>query len=174
MRVLFKWRADGIEFMKVLFVCMGNICRSPTAQGVFEKMAAERDMAFDVVVDSAGTHAYHCGEPPDRRSQSAAERRGIDISGQRARQVETEDFDRFDIILGMDRSNIVALARKCPPRHHKRLRLLMDFAPDEYPNNVPDPYYGGAKGFDQVLDMIEAACAGLLDQIKQNPPLRTR
>ncbi|NNF15744.1 MAG: low molecular weight phosphotyrosine protein phosphatase [Gammaproteobacteria bacterium] len=152
--------------MKVLFVCMGNICRSPTAQGVFEKLAAERGMLLDVMVDSAGTHAYHVGEPPDHRSQAAAERRDVDISGQRARQVTVEDFDLFDLVIAMDRQNLMALSRLCPPRHHNRLRLFMDFGPAGLPQNVPDPYYGGTQGFEDVLDIVEAACHGLLDHIQ--------
>jgi protein-tyrosine phosphatase len=153
--------------MKVLFVCMGNICRSPTAHGVFFNLLADRDLLDDIAVDSAGTHAYHSGEPPDKRAQAATQKQNIDISPLRARQVTAEDFVNFDFIIGMDNDNMRILRSKCPHRYQGRLHLLMDFAPDEYPDHVPDPYYGGVQGFDQVLEMVTVACENLLNHIQK-------
>ena len=142
--------------MKVLFVCTVNICRSPTAEGVMRKMAS----GLDIHVESAGTHDYHVGEPPDERSQRHAERRGYDLSAQRARQVSPEDFLRFDLILAMDRGHLRQLERLRPAEHRARLRLLLG------DRDVPDPYYGGAEGFEQVLDLVEDACRSLLEEIR--------
>jgi protein-tyrosine phosphatase len=153
--------------VKVLFVCMGNICRSPTAQGVFEKLVAESDLAEVMHIDSAGTHAYHIGESPDARASEAAQRRGIDLSRQHARRVSAEDFEVFDYVLAMDRSNIEDLAGLYQPEHSSKLRLLLEYAPGLETREVPDPYYGGATGFERVLDMIEQASAGLLADIRQ-------
>lgn len=152
--------------VRVLFVCMGNICRSPTAQGVFRRLLEQEGLSDLVEVDSAGTHAYHVGEPPDPRAQEAAARRGIDLSGQRARQALAEDFERFDYLLVMDQDNYHALSALCPPGHEKKLGLFMDFAPDWRTREVPDPYYGGANGFERVLDMVEDAARGLLADIR--------
>lgn len=151
----------------VLMVCMGNICRSPMAQGVFEHLVAEAGLAPMFEIDSAGTHAYHVGEPPDRRAQETALRRQIDLRSQRARQVEVTDFSRFDYVLAMDRQNLTALQRLCPPEHQHKLSLYLDYAPHIGEEEVPDPYYGGPSGFERVYDMVEAAGRGLLDHIGQ-------
>ncbi len=144
--------------MKVLFVCTGNICRSPTAEGVLKEMARKEKLA--VHVESRGTHDYHVGEPPDARAQQHAKRRGYDLSAQRARHVSKSDFETFDLIVAMDRGHLRMLQRTCPAEHRGKLRL---FLPDR---DVPDPYYGGPDGFEQVLDMVEEACRGLLAEIR--------
>lgn len=151
----------------VLFVCMGNICRSPTAEGVFRKLLAEQGLADRVRVDSAGTHAYHIGEPPDERATRAAAQRGIDIRQQRARLVTVDDFHRFDYVLAMDHDNLNALRALCPSGREQRLRLFLSFAPQLKLTEVPDPYYGGPTGFDRVLDLVEAAGQGLLEEIQR-------
>jgi protein-tyrosine phosphatase len=151
--------------MRVLFVCMGNICRSPTAEGVFRHAVEQRGDRIAVEIDSAGTHDYHIGEPPDRRAISAAQRRGIDLSGLRARAVEDEDFARFDLILAMDRDNLDLLQRRAPSHHRERIKLVMEYAPEAYTREVPDPYYGGPKGFEEVLDLLEQASQGLLREL---------
>ncbi|MCH8237401.1 MAG: low molecular weight phosphotyrosine protein phosphatase [Proteobacteria bacterium] len=153
--------------VKVLFVCLGNICRSPTAEGVFHTLVEKRGLGGRVTVDSAGTGAWHIGSPPDRRAQAAARQRGIDLSGQRARQAKTGDFHRFDYILAMDADNHRNLAQMCPPGEEHRLHLFLDFAPELKTRDVPDPYYGGDGGFEAVLDMIEAASEGLLADIQE-------
>jgi protein-tyrosine phosphatase len=153
--------------VKVLFVCMGNICRSPTAHGVFEHMLNEQGLVAAIEVDSCGTHAYHIDEAPDRRSQQVAEQRGIGLGHLRARRVEMSDFEYFDYILAMDRDNLSILESLCPSQHADKLSLFLDFAPSRSESEVPDPYYGGPKGFDIVLDMVEAASEGLLDDIRQ-------
>ena len=157
--------------IKVLFVCMGNICRSPTAQGVFEKLLSETQLAQRIMVDSAGTHAYHVGEAPDHRAQTSASRRGIDLSKQRARRVNVEDFHVFDYVIAMDTDNKQSLLTICPDEHHPKITLFMEHAPDYEQISVPDPYYGGVSGFEKVLDMIEAASAGLLERIKRDREL---
>ena len=157
--------------VSVLFVCMGNICRSPTAQGVFARLVEDHGLADFIVIDSAGTHAYHIGEPPDARASAAAMNRGIDLSSQRARRVSPEDFERFDYVLAMDSDNYEILAASCPSGFESRLRLFLEFAPDLDAREVPDPYYGGTSGFERVLDMIEMASAGLLADIRQQHDL---
>jgi len=152
--------------MKVLFVCLGNICRSPTAEAVFRQVLASDAVDLRIEVDSAGTHAYHIGEPPDPRTQAAARRRGIDMSHLRARQVHASDFEEFDLILAMDRENLAELKRRCPPRLQERVRLLLEYA-SAAELEVPDPYYGGEAGFEQVLDLIEQASRGLLDDLRR-------
>lgn len=142
---------------RILFVCTGNICRSPTAEGVLRQLAARMEIALHV--ESAGTHDYHAGEPPDRRAQHHARERGYDLSGQRARQLRKRDFEEFDVIVAMDRGHLQILQRHCPPQHRAKLRMLVNG------HDVPDPYYGGPEGFEQVLDMVEAACLGLLHEI---------
>ena len=154
--------------VKVLFVCTGNICRSPTAEGVFDKLVKEAGLADDVHVESAGTTAYHVGEPPDRRSQAAARQRGIDLSQQRARQVNEADLRTFDYILAMDEGHLNDLARIARTPPGTRLSRFLDFAPDRLEQDVPDPYYGGPNGFENVLDMIEDASRGLLEDIRAN------
>jgi protein-tyrosine phosphatase len=156
--------------MKVLFVCMGNICRSPTAHGVFARYLRERAPELDVGVDSAGTHDYHVGSPPDPRAIAAAARRGVDLTAQRARLVEVADFQRHDLIVAMDRLNREVLLDLSPAAYRERVRLLMEFAgvplDDGEQLDVPDPYYGGAVGFERVLDLVEQAADGLLAEIR--------
>lgn len=151
----------------VLFVCMGNICRSPTAEAVFRHLLEEQGLSGLITTDSAGTHGYHIGEPPDERARRTALGRGVDLSDLRARRVTAEDFTIFDFILAMDRDNFRTLAQLCPPVHHGKLKLFMDFAPDLGVREVPDPYYGGPLGFEQVFDLIEAAAWGLLEDLRQ-------
>lgn len=158
--------------MRVLFVCMGNICRSPTAEGVFREHARRHAPGLDIEIDSAGTHAYHVGEPPDPRTIAAATRRGIDLTDLRARQVLDDDFERFDLILAMDRLNHATLLDRSPPEHHERIRTLLEFAGKTAPADVPDPYYGGARGFDDVLDLVESAVEGLLTEIRRRSGVR--
>jgi protein-tyrosine phosphatase len=151
--------------MRILFVCMGNICRSPSAEGVFRSLLAARAPQLTIEIDSAGTHDYHVGEAPDERSIAAARRRGIDMSALRARTVSASDFDDFDLILAMDEQNLRELRRRAPAHRHERIRLLMEFAPQASMRAVPDPYYGGAQGFEQVLDLLEEAAEGLLKEL---------
>ncbi|MCE4554052.1 low molecular weight protein-tyrosine-phosphatase [Pelomonas cellulosilytica] len=150
---------------RILFFCMGNICRSPTAEGVMRARLAAAGL--DVEVDSAGTHGYHVGEPPDERSQQHALKRGYDLGALRARRLEARDFERFDLVLGMDDDNLAHAARLCPPAQRHRLQLLMDYAPDAGSRHVPDPYYGGEAGFERVLDLVEAACDGLIATLRR-------
>jgi protein-tyrosine phosphatase len=152
--------------VKVLFVCMGNICRSPTAEGVFREHVRRHAPGLDIEIDSAGTHAYHVGEPPDPRTVRAAARRGIDLASLRARQVQDEDFERFDLILALDRLNHATLIERSPPEHHARIRTLLEYAGAGVPGDVPDPYYGDARGFDDVLDLVQSAADGLLAEIR--------
>jgi protein-tyrosine phosphatase len=152
--------------VEILFVCMGNICRSPTAQGVFESLLSETDLANRVHTDSAGTHAYHVGEQPDRRATQAAASRGIDLTTQRARRVEVEDFTRFDYVLAMDTSNLDDLLNICPEQHRDKVRLFLEFADTNSRRDVPDPYYGGTQGFERVLDLVEEGAQGLLEDIR--------
>tara|TARA_R110000822_G_scaffold34103_9_gene97065 strand:+ start:1385 stop:1846 length:462 start_codon:yes stop_codon:yes gene_type:complete len=149
---------------RILFVCLGNICRSPSAEGVFASRLQQSALAQQVQIDSAGTGGYHTGEPPDRRATAAALKRGYDLRAQRARAVADEDFSRFDLILAMDQSNLDNLRARAPADAKAQLGLFMAFAPD-WPAEVPDPYYGGDDGFEQVLDMLEAASAGLLEHL---------
>jgi protein-tyrosine phosphatase len=156
----------------VLMVCMGNICRSPTAEGVFRHLVREAGLERQVVIDSAGTHDYHVGAPPDHRSEHHAALRGYDLSELRARQVSRRDFERFDLICAMDWDNLELLEEQCPAEHRHKLRRLMEFAPPHLGEVVADPYYGGTDGFERVLDHVEAACRGLLDHVTQRlaPP----
>lgn len=151
--------------IRVLFVCMGNICRSPTAEGIFRAHVRAAGLSQAIATDSAGTHGYHVGEPPDRRAIEAAARRGVDITDLRARRVQVEDFKRFNLVLAMDRENLTQLNRLCPGDAVERPRLFMDFAPQIEARDVPDPYYGGADGFEHVLDLVETASRGLLDHL---------
>ena len=153
--------------IKVLFVCMGNICRSPTAEGVFRHLLRENNLEDLVDVDSAGTHGYHVGEAPDQRTQRAAARRGYDLSGIRARKVARQDLEYFDLILAMDRNSLEALLIVCPPDRADRLGLFMDYSKNFDDDEVPDPYYGLGHGFDLVLDMVEDATNGLVDIVKE-------
>ena len=152
--------------IRVLFVCMGNICRSPTAEGVFHHKVTQADMHDRIAIDSAGTHAYHVGNPPDPRSQEAARKRNIDLSTQRARRVSPEDFEVFDYIIAMDESNRDDLLAICPSGHEEKVRLFLEFADTEQ-TEVPDPYYGQGRGFEIVLNLVEDAAEGLLAHIKE-------
>ncbi|HEC17943.1 MAG TPA: low molecular weight phosphotyrosine protein phosphatase [Gammaproteobacteria bacterium] len=152
--------------VKVLFVCMGNICRSPTAEGVFAKQVRDAGLEHLIEIDSAGTHAYHVGEPPDPRAQKTASKRGIDLSSLRARRAVAEDFEVFDYVLAMDRDNQQGLQDICPPGMEHKLQLFLSYAPNLEHDEVPDPYYGGPLGFERVLDMIEEAAEGLLQDIQ--------
>lgn len=147
---------------RVLFVCLGNICRSPTAEAVFRAFLAREAPGLAVEVDSAGTHAFHAGSAPDERAIAAAARRGFDLSPLRARVVTMADFERFDLLLAMDEQNFRQLRRLAPPALRPRVRRLLDFAPHLQRRDVPDPYYGGATGFEEVLDLVEEAARGLL------------
>ncbi len=151
--------------VRVLFVCMGNICRSPTAQGVFERLVEREGFSQQIKTDSAGTHAYHVGEPPDSRAQQCALRRGVDLSQQRARRVKESDFNDFHYVLAMDRDNYSNLRQLCPPGLDDKLGLFLEYAAECQIQEVPDPYYGGARGFDRVLDLVEQASQGLLSDI---------
>ncbi len=153
---------------KVLFVCLGNICRSPTADAVFKKMVAEAGLEDLISVDSAGTGSWHIGHPPDRRATVAAAQRGYDLSLLRARQIVKEDFSQFDHILAMDAQNLADLNAMCPPGRNEKVRLFLDYAPEAGLTDVPDPYYGGEDSFDHVLDLVESAAAGLLNQLNQH------
>ncbi|MCW9078687.1 MAG: low molecular weight phosphotyrosine protein phosphatase [Gammaproteobacteria bacterium] len=155
------------EMVKVLFVCMGNICRSPTAHGVFRALVEKEGLSQAVEIDSAGTHAYHVGSAPDRRAQATAQERGIDISDLVARRVEPDDFDLFDFVVAMDQDNYMSLSEICPDRHVDKIYMFMDFADHMRTREVPDPYYGGPSGFDRVFDLVEAASEGLLQEIRQ-------
>lgn len=155
------------EKIQILFVCMGNICRSPMAEGVFRQLVLQEKLAQHINTDSAGTHAYHIGEPPDQRAQATARQRGVDISDLRARRVNINDFSRFQYILAMDRDNLTLLQEACPLDYQNRLQLMLDFAPQLEQKEVPDPYYGGQRGFDRVYDLVEAASLGLLTDIRQ-------
>ena len=156
-----------MQTVKVLFVCMGNICRSPTAEGVFKHFVTEAGLSQHILSDSAGTHGYHIGEPPDPRAQDAAARRGYDLSALRARQVSRRDFSEFDYVLAMDEANRRLLEKLCPPQHAHKLKLVMEFSGDPVLREVPDPYYGGAQGFERVLDMAEQASLGLLKRLRE-------
>jgi protein-tyrosine phosphatase len=146
---------------------MGNICRSPTAHGVFRKMVFDEGLTEHIEIDSAGTHAYHVGNPPDRRAQQTADSRGIDLSDLRARQARSEDFTEFDYVIAMDQDNYHSLMSICPVGHEDRIHMFMDFAPSMRSREVPDPYYGGPEGFEKVFDMVDAASKGLLADIRR-------
>ncbi len=150
---------------RILMVCMGNICRSPSAEGVLRaRLAAAPDLAVEV--DSAGTHGYHVGDPPDPRAIEHAGRRGIAIGSLRARQVAAEDFARFDLLLAMDRDNLTRLQARCPEEQAQKLKLLLDYAPRASVREVPDPYYSEAASFEQVLDLLELAADGLIEALR--------
>jgi len=150
----------------VLFVCTGNICRSPTAEAIFRKLATDAGMA--VTADSAGTHGYHVGEPPDPRAQKAAAKRGYDLSALRARTIEGADFRRFDLILAMDQEHHAILSRIAGSSAEHKLKLMMSYARRFKERDVPDPYYGGPQGFERVLDMLEDAAKGLLESLHRD------
>ena len=150
----------------VLFVCTGNICRSPTAEAIFRKLAGEAGIGEAILADSAGTHGYHIGEPPDPRAQDAAAKRGYDLSGLRARRFEYADFQRFDLVLAMDRDNHSILLHMARPSAAHKLKLMMSYARRCEEEEVPDPYYGGPQEFERVLDMLEDAAGGLLESLR--------
>lgn len=158
-------RSNARAIQHVLFVCMGNICRSPTAEGVFRVAVAQAGLTADIHVDSAGTHDYHIGGPPDPRSVATALRRGYDLSALRARLVERGDFARFQWILAMDEVNLSALRALQPPGHVGHVGLLLDLAPELGLRAVPDPYYGVAPDFERVVDLVEGATPALLARV---------
>ena len=153
---------ENNKISSVLFVCMGNICRSPTAEAMMRSKAKSKHI--DLIIDSAGTHAYHLGETPDKRSMQAGIKRGLDFEGIRARQVCDDDFARFDLILAADHQNLSQLRKQCPLEFQHKLHLIMDYAKDSGFDEVPDPYYGGQNGFEVVLDLLDAACSNLLKE----------
>ena len=155
----------GGKQVSVLFICTGNICRSPTAEAIFRKLVADAGMADAITADSAGTHGYHVGDAPDPRAQDAAAARGYDLSALRARKVERADFQRFDLIVAMDRGHLTILSRMAESAAAHKLKLMMSYARGFKERDVPDPYYGGPQDFERVLDMLEDAARGLLDTI---------
>lgn len=152
--------------ISVLFVCMGNICRSPTAEGIFRHLVNEKNLSDKFITDSAGTHAYHVGEPPDSRAQETAHSRGIDLSDLRGRKVTADDFNKFDYVLAMDKDNYAILHALCPTSKTNKLKLFLEFASDIDSKEVPDPYYGGTQGFEKVFDMLEQASLGFIEHIQ--------
>lgn len=158
--------------VKVLFVCMGNICRSPTAEGVFRHLAKKSGVDNQLTIDSAGTIAYHEGDTPDGRSQAKAREHGIDLSHIRARQVRPEDFATFDFIVAMDPQNFRELTRNCPQKHAQKLCMMTDFAPQLGERSVPDPYYGDGDGFEHVFQIVKASCEGLLAHLEAEGMLK--
>ena len=160
-----------MEKISVLFVCMGNICRSPTAEGVFRSLVRNAGLEHRLRIDSAGTHAYHIGKSPDARASAAAGKRGFDLSALRGRQVCPQDFHEFDYILAMDEENLSNLKRICPSGNEHKVRLFLEFSANFSEREVPDPYYGGAQGFEHVLDMVEDAARGLLQKLEREHAL---
>lgn len=152
---------------RILFVCLGNICRSPTAEAVLRRLAALEAPDLHLVIDSAGTADYHVGDPPDLRSQRAGAARGYDLSALRARQVTQADFEGFDLLLAMDRANHAALLARAPVPLRDRVQHFLAYAPEAGTDEIPDPYYGGPAGFERVLDLAEAASRGLLRTIRR-------
>tara|TARA_B100001057_G_C22830918_1_gene943366 strand:+ start:352 stop:831 length:480 start_codon:yes stop_codon:yes gene_type:complete len=153
--------------ISILFVCMGNICRSPTAEGVFRSIVDQSDLDKEFEVDSAGTHAYHIGEPPDDRTISAAKNRGVYINNLKARLIDDSDFEKFDYIIAMDKTNLLFLKEKSSVKYHTKMHLFLNFSKGEGELEVPDPYYGNADGFEHVLDLVEEASEGLLKEISR-------
>lgn len=152
--------------VRVLFVCMGNICRSPLAQGIFEDLVRREGLEGEISVDSAGTHSYHMGEAPDPRAQESAKRRGLDLDSQRARRIAPEDCERFDYVLTMDEENYRAVAALCR-QGSAEIRPFLDYVPNRVETEVPDPYFGGEEGFELVMDLVEEASEGLLEDIRR-------
>ena len=157
--------------MRLLFVCMGNICRSPTAQGVFDTLLERNGLRGVIRTDSAGTGAWHAGLSPDARAKEAAGSRGYSLDKYRARQVVEKDFEKFDLILAMDKENLADLTRMCPAGHLGKLKLLLSYGSEIEDLDVPDPYYGGKRGFDLVVDLVEDACEGLLNHLRKEHDL---
>ncbi|ACR10970.1 Low molecular weight phosphotyrosine protein phosphatase [Teredinibacter turnerae T7901] len=154
--------------VKVLFVCLGNICRSPTAEGVFRKKVSDAGLEETIEIDSAGTSGWHIGEPPDQRAVAAAKARGYDLAPLRGRQLVADDFRIYDYILVMDRENLANSKAIAPPEFSGCLRLLLAFSSQSHYSEVPDPYYGGDQGFETVLDLLEDSCDGLLKEIERD------
>ncbi len=161
-----------METIKVLFVCMGNICRSPTAEGVFTKLVNDLDLNDKFQIDSAGTHDYHIGKAPDERAQHAARGRGIEIKNLRARQIHSSDFEYFDHILVMDDENYANAMAICPPEFSKKVKHFLSYANNFEEKEVPDPYFGGTQGFERVLNMVENASTGFLDSLRAEDKLK--
>lgn len=155
-----------MEKVSILFVCMGNICRSPTAEGIFRHLVDQADLSGKISVDSAGTHAYHEGAPADSRAKAAAASRGYDLSDIRARKIVDEDFERFDYVIAMDEHNVDLLKEQADSNYSSKISLFLDFSPGEQ-TEVPDPYYGGVAGFEKVLDLVEEASRGLLETLSR-------
>lgn len=153
--------------IKVLFICMGNICRSPTAEAVFRRQVEQAGLHQHIHIDSAGTHAYHVGNPPDGRAQAAGAKRGYEMAHLRGRRVSVKDFAEFDYVLAMDMDNLANLQNECPDEYAHKVGLFLEYAKNFTEREVPDPYYGGASGFERVLDMVEDASQGLLDTIRR-------
>lgn len=161
---------ENSELVSVLFVCLGNICRSPTAEAVFRKLVSDAGLEARVHIDSAGTASYHEGAPPDARALAAAKARGFDLSGIRARRIVRDDFEEFDLVLAMDEDNLGDLKEIVPAGARARIALLLDYAPKRSERSVPDPYYGGRNGFERVLDLVTEACAGLVEELRRRTP----
>ncbi|MGZ8135906.1 MAG: low molecular weight protein-tyrosine-phosphatase [Methylococcaceae bacterium] len=159
--------------IKVLFVCMGNICRSPTAEGVFAKLVKDWNLEDQFAIDSAGTHAYHVGNAPDLRAQKAARDRGVELADLRARRVMLDDFEEFDFVLAMDDDNYAMLTEACPDEHKEKVQYFLDFAPHLKVREVPDPYYGGSYGFERVLDLVEEASEGFIKTLQESGRLKS-
>ncbi len=160
-----------MKTVSICFVCLGNICRSPTAEGVMRHLVDEAKLAERILIDSAGTGDWHIGQPPDDRAQQAAGRRGYALAALRGRQIAAADFERFDLLIAMDDKNVAALRQVCPAEQRDKIRLLMEFVPEADvrwggAREVVDPYFGGAEGFEQVLDQCEAACRGLISALR--------
>jgi protein-tyrosine phosphatase len=160
-----------MKTVSVCFVCLGNICRSPTAEGVMRHQVEQGKLADRIRIDSAGTGDWHIGQPPDERAQRAARRRGYSLSALRGRQIAASDFEQFDLLIAMDDMNVAALQQVCPPAQRDKIRLLMEFVPPADSRwadarEVSDPYFGGDEGFEQVLDQCEAACGGLIAALR--------
>lgn len=163
-----------MQKVKVLFVCMGNICRSPTAEGVFTKLVADRNLERFFTIDSAGTHAHHVGEAPDLRAQKAALARGVNLSGIRSRKFVRGDFEDFDFVLAMDEDNYSILIDACPDEHKEKIRYFLEYAPHLNVREVPDPYFGGSYGFERVLDLVEEASVGFLKALQESGRLTAK
>lgn len=153
--------------VSVLFVCMGNICRSPSAEAVFRRLVTQNQLEDRIHMESAGTHGFHSGETADDRSLESAKKRGFDLSAHIARQIRMEDFEKFDYVLAMDQRNHILLKEYAPDQYHDKIRLFMEFAEGNPATEVPDPYYGGDDGFEHVLDLVQEASEGLLQDIRE-------
>lgn len=160
-----------MEKIRVLFICMGNICRSPTAEGVFHKLVESDQVDHKFEIDSAGTHAFHVGDAPDLRAQKAAKDRDVDLAHLRARKVVVGDYHDYDYLLVMDEDNYQIVMEFCPDEHKHKVKYFLEYAPHLNTLEVPDPYYGGKYGFERVLDMVEEASTGFLNSLKQSGQL---